>query len=157
MLQPLDILLLIPMVWGGYKGAARGLISGIFSVITLVLPLLGSMQLLDTTVRLLGTWYGDQHALLPYVALVLLYGVILIVVTWLEQLLKHLLQPTLMGKLDRLLGGLLGVFKWGMYSSLFLWIIGTMHLSIPTVYTKDTWIFPVIKALYPYFLACCSA
>jgi len=145
------------MIWGSYKGATKGLISGIFSIMTVVVPPLGSMKLLNTTVRLLGKWQHNQRGMLPYVVFAALFVGILIAITWLESYLKNWLKPTLIGKLDRLLGGILGIVRWGMYSSVFLWVGKAAHLQIPAMYTEGTVLFPIVQALYPKCLTWSAA
>ena len=149
----LDIFLLVLLGWGGYSGFRKGLILEIFSVGALVLAALGSIRLLDGAVALCTKWYDDQREWLPYVAFVLLFFIIFVTITWAGKFLKNLIKPTLLGSLDRVLGSVLGIFKWGMCSSTFLWLGGLVQLKIPEVYTKDTFILPIIESLLPHFLA----
>ena len=153
----LDIFLLILLVWGGYSGFRKGLILEIFSIGALVLAALGSMRLLDSAIALCTTWYDDQSGLLPYVVFVLLFFIILVTITWIGRFFKDLIKSTLLGSLDRFSGGVLGIFKWGVCSSTFLWLGGLVQLRMPEAYTEDTFIFPIIESLFPYLLAWCAS
>lgn len=156
-LRLLDIFLLIILAWGGYSGFKKGLVLEIFSIGALVLAVLGSIRLLDSVVELCAKWYHDQRGLLPYVAFVCLFISILIAITLAGRFFKALIKPTLLGSLDRLLGSVLGIFKWGICSSVFLWLGSLVQLKMPEAYTEDTFLFPIIASLCPQLLAWCAA
>jgi membrane protein required for colicin V production len=155
-LKLFDIFSLILLAWGGYSGFRKGLILEIFSVSALVLAVLGSIRFLDEAVELCIKWYDDQNGLLPYVAFVSLFIIIFMTITWIGALFKTLIKPTLLGSLDRLLGGVLGILKWGVCSSAFLWLGNLVQLTIPEAYTEGTCLFPIIASLCPHLLAWCS-
>jgi len=156
-LKLFDIFLLILLAWGGYSGFKKGLVLEIFSIGALVLGVLGSIRLLDGAVEFCKRWYHDQDGLLPYVVFVCLFVIILITITLVGKFFKALIKPTLLGSLDRLLGSLLGILKWGVCSSTFLWLGSLMRLTIPEAYTEGTYLFPTIASLCPQLLAWCSS
>lgn len=119
----------------------------------LIVPLLGSLIALNTLVDLLEGWMPAQRALLPYVVFVGLFFGLLMAMAWLESTTKRLLRPTFIGRLDCLLGGILGALKWGMYSSMGLGLLKIAQIKIPTVYTQKTWLLPMVETLYPRLLA----
>ena len=129
----------------------------IFSIGALVLAVLGSVRLLEKVVELCTGWYPGQQKILPYVVFIFLFIVITIATTWVGKLLKALLKPTLLGSLDRILGSALGILKWSLYSSMALWLGNLIQLKIPEEYTAGTFLFPIIKPLFPQLLAWCSA
>lgn len=153
----LDTLLLILLAWGGYRGFKKGLVRELFSVGALVLAALGSTRLLDEALGLCAKWYHEPSGIWPYVIFVLLFVIILVATTWIGKLFKALIQPTLLGSLDRLLGSLIGILKWGVCSSACLWLGGLVQLKIPEAYTASTFLFPVIESLAPQLLAWSSA
>lgn len=155
-LRLLDILLLMLLAWGGYSGFRKGLVLEIFSISALVLAVLGSIKLLDGAVGLCTKWYHGQNGWLPYVVFVCLFVVILITITLVGGFFKALIKPTLLGSLDRLLGTLLGILKWGICSSTFLWLGSLVQLKMPEAYTEGTFLFPIIESLCPQLLAWCS-
>jgi membrane protein required for colicin V production len=156
-LRLLDIFSLIILAWGGYSGFKRGLVLEIFSIGALVLAVLGSIRLLGSAVALCTQWYYDQRGLLPYVAFLLLFVTIFIAITLVGRCFKALTKPTLVDSLDKLLGSILGIFKWGMGSSAFLWLGGLVQLKIPEAHTEGTFLFPIIVSLCPQLLAWCAA
>jgi len=155
-LKLLDIFLLIILAWGGYSGFNKGLILEIFSVGALALAAIGSIRLLDKAVEICARWNYEQKGLLPYIIFVSLFVIILITTTWMGRFFKALIKPTLLGGLDRLLGSILGILKWGVYSSTCLWLSSLLQLKIPEAYTNNTVLFPIIKSLAPQLLAWCA-
>jgi membrane protein required for colicin V production len=141
------------MAWGGYNGFKKGLIFEISSIGALVLATLGSVRLLDRVVELCVKWYHAQGELLPYVVFVSLFIIISITVTWIRGLFRALIKPTLLGDLDMFLGGVLGIFKWSICSSAFLWLGSLVQLKVPEAYTEGTFIFPIVESLLPHLLA----
>jgi membrane protein required for colicin V production len=133
------------------------LVLEIFSIGALVLAVLGSIRLLDSAVALCSKWYYDQRDLLPYIVFVLLFVSIFMVIMLAGRCFKALIKPTLVGSLDRLLGSILGIFKWGIYGSAFLWLGSLVQLRIPETYTENTFLFPIIASLCPQLMARCAA
>jgi membrane protein required for colicin V production len=154
--KPIDIFLLIVLAWGGYSGFKKGLICEIFSISALVLAALGSMKLLDGAIGLCARWYHAQSEWLPFVVSVSLFVIILVAITWVGRLFRALIKPTLLGSLDRLLGSVLGIFKWGVCNSTLLWLGGLVQLKIPEAYTEGAFIFPVVESLLPRLLDWCA-
>ena len=152
----LDVLLLMILGWGGYRGYRKGLVLELCSMGALVLAALGSTKLLDGAVGFFAKWYHDPKSeLLPYVAFVLLFIIILIATMLLSRLLKVLIKPTLLGNLDGPLGSIVGILKWGLGSSACLWIGSLVQLKIPEIYTANTLLYPIIESLAPQLLAWC--
>ncbi len=152
----LDILLLILLVWGGYRGFKKGLVLELFSFSALVLATLGSTSMLDNALELYTQWYHDSNEVLYYIVFVLLFVSILVAITWVGKFFKALIKSTLLGGLDRLLGSLVGLLKWGICSSACLWLGGLLQLKLPETYTANTFIFPVIQSIAPQLLTWCS-
>ena len=148
-----DILLLLLLAWGGYGGFRKGLIAEVFSVSALALAVLGSIRLLDSAVLFCAKWYEDQSGLLPYVTFVFLFIVIFMTITSTGNLFKALIKPTLLGSLDKLLGSVVGILKWGICSSTLLWLVRLVQIKIPEIYTEGTFLFPIIEPLCPQLLA----
>lgn len=149
----LDILVLLLLAWGGYRGFSKGLVLELFSVGALVLATLGSTRLLDGTLRLCSKWYHDPSGVLPYIIFILLFVSILVATTFVGKFFKALIQSTLLGSLDRFIGSLVGILKWGVCSSACLWLGGLVQLKLPEAYTEHTFLFPIIESLAPQLLA----
>ena len=116
----LDIVLLLLLALGGYRGFKRGLVLELFSLGALVLAAMGSTRLLVVALGLCAKWYHGSSGALPYIVFVLIFLLILITIKGIGQFFRALIKPTLLGSLDRLLGSMIGLLKWGVGTSAYL-------------------------------------
>ena len=152
-MRALDIFLLILLVWGAYSGFKKGFIMEIFSIGSFFVATMGSIKLLDKLVSLCAKWYSSLGGIMPYIIFVLLFITIVVAVTLVGRLFRRLINLTLLGGIDKAIGALLGIFKWGFFVSTFLWLGSLLHLKIPDTYTAHTFLFPVIESLARQFIA----
>ena len=153
----LDIVLLLLLALGGYRGFKRGLVLELFSLGALVLAAMGSTRLLVVALGLCAKWYHGSSGALPYIVFVLIFLLILITIKGIGQFFRALIKPTLLGSLDRLLGSMIGLLKWGVGTSAYLWLGEVLQINIPEAYTTHTFIFPFIKSLAPQLFYWCIA
>lgn len=152
-MKALDILLLIILIWGAYKGFKRGFIAEIFSLGSFLVATIISVKLLDQLTKVFKNWYGDLGTITPYIVFVLIFILIVVGVTLIGKLFSHLVNMTMLGGIDKLLGAALGVFKWTFFISTFLWLANLLQLDLPySSYLADTFFFPMIKTLAPHLL-----
>jgi membrane protein required for colicin V production len=156
-LKLLDIIICVILVFGGYNGFKKGLIVEAFSTGAFVVASLVSAKLLDQIVELCSAWQERWGSLLPYVIFVLIFVAIFVVITLLGRFFKYLIKPTLLGSIDRLAGVVVGILKWSIFMSAFIWLGTWLQLKIPDSYTEGTFLFPIIKPLLPKFLSFCAS
>jgi membrane protein required for colicin V production len=152
MIKALDIILVILLAWGGYSGYKKGFILELFSIASLFIATIGSIKVLNQFISLYTKWYGSLGDFMPYILFVLLFILIIVIVTFVGRLLKKLINLTLLGSLDKLIGAVLGTFKWAFLLSSLLWIIDLLHLRLPTHYTDHTILFPIVQSLAPQLM-----
>ena len=110
----LDIIILLPLLIGLVRGLMKGLVIEITSIVAIILGVLGS--------RLWGamfaTWLLRQFAWPESVCVVLAYALLFVGISILlhlvAKLLTKLFKKVSLGWLNRLLGGLFGIIKWGI-------------------------------------------
>lgn len=151
----LDIFLLFVLALGSYRGFKRGLVVELFSLGALALAAMGSTRLLVVASGFCAKWYQGSSEALPYVIFVCLFLIILVTIKGIGQLFSALIKTTLLGSIDRLLGSMLGLLKWSVGTSAYLWLGELLQLKIPEVYTANTVLFPLIKALAPQLFSWC--
>lgn len=152
-MKVLDSILLTLLVWGAYRGFRRGFVVEVFSLASFGVATLGSITLKDQLVALYVRWYGSIGGVALYAISALLSITIVIVVTLVGRLLSYLVNLALLGDLDKVLGTLLGIFKWAFFSSAFFWLASMLHIKIPDTYTAETVLFPLIQPLAPQVIA----
>ncbi|OJW68903.1 MAG: hypothetical protein BGO68_03920 [Candidatus Amoebophilus sp. 36-38] len=151
-MKALDILLLVILIWGAYSGFKKGFIAEVFSLGAFLLATIGSVKLLNQLTSLFKKWYGSLGDFTPYIVFVLIFITIVILVTLIGKLFRNLVNMTILGGLDKLMGAILGIFKWAFFVSTFLWLANLLHVNLVHSYLVDTFFFPLIKSLAPRFL-----
>ena len=151
-MKALDILLLVLLIWGAYSGFKKGFIAEVFSLGAFLLATIGSVKLLDQLTSLFKQRYGSLGNFTPYIVFVVIFITIVILVTLIGKLFRNLVNMTILGGLDKIMGAILGVFKWAFFVSTFIWLANLLHLNWAHSYLVDTFFFPLIKSLAPRFL-----
>ncbi|ACE06196.1 hypothetical protein Aasi_0823 [Candidatus Amoebophilus asiaticus 5a2] len=151
-MKSLDILLSVLLIWGAYSGFRRGFVLEIFSLGAFFLATIGSIKLMDYFAGFLKKCNGNLGSLAPYLAFVLIFLGIVVAITLVGKLFKYLISMTLLGWVDRLMGAILGIFKWAFFVSTFVWVADLLHFNLPGEYLSDTYILPIIKPFAPRFL-----
>jgi membrane protein required for colicin V production len=119
-MNPLDLLLLLPLVVGTAKGYRRGLVLEVVSLLAFVLGVVGGLYLLSAAIPLVRSYLGELFGLLPLVAFLLVLVGIMWGVHLLGGLVKTAVHFTPLGVLDNLLGAAAGALKWLLGLSLLL-------------------------------------
>lgn len=148
----LDILWLLLLIWGAYSGFKKGFVAEAFSIGAFLVATVSSVKFMELLTRLLQKWSINLGNITPYVTFVLAFIVIVIIITLLGRLFSHLIHMTLLGGVDRLIGAVLGVFKWFFFIGVFLWLANVLKLHIPHSYLVDDYFLPLAQSLAPRLL-----
>ncbi len=140
-----DIIILIPLAWGGYKGYKKGLIVELVSLLAFVLAIVLGFQLMDFAVGLLQPYLGKDNRLVPLIAFVGVFILVLLLLNLMSRFIKKLMDKSFLGTFDDIAGAILGVLKWAFAFSVLLWLFDKAQVPIPEEYTRDA-------VLYPYLL-----
>ncbi len=148
-MNTLDLILLIALLIGAYRGFKKGLFIEVVGILALVLAVTGGFRLLHTGIEFLNSHFGNFSHLVPYIAFILIFIAILVLVNLLGRFVKKVLDLTLLGSLDNFAGALLGVLKWAIAISIFLWLTQTVGFHIPEETRHASLIYPLIEPLGP--------
>ena len=148
-MNTLDIILLIPLAFGGYLGYKKGLLLELIGIIALVLAIIGSFKLLNDAIRLLSKYIPEYSSFVPFIAFLGLFIIILILISLLGRFLKKIIDLTILGSLDNLLGTILGIFKWAFLISLLIWLFTQINVRIPESLTQDSFLYSKIERIAP--------
>lgn len=128
-MTPLDLLLLLPLAVGVFKGYRHGLVLEVVSLLAFVLGVVGGLSLLSAAIPVVRGYVGELFGLLPLVAFLLVLVLIMWGVHLLGSLVKKAVHLTPLGVLDNLLGAAAGGLKWLLGLSLLLH--GTALAGLP--------------------------
>jgi membrane protein required for colicin V production len=151
-LKTLDIILLIPLVFGAVLGFRKGLLLEIFGVLAFVLAIIGGFKLMETGMVYLSEYFEDFDQLLPFISFLVIFLAIIILVNMLGKLLKKMIDLTLLGGFDKFAGAILGLVKWAIGVSILLWLVNNFGIELPGQ-EEELVLYPFLTELGPKLIA----
>lgn len=108
----LDILILLPIVYGLVRGIMRGVIKEILAIVGVIAGIIvARLFVRDVTTWLSSVIAWDVQLIRP-IAYVLLFLATAIICALIAKLLTQLMKAISLGWANRLIGGLFGAVKW---------------------------------------------
>ena len=148
----LDAIIIIPLIFGAFKGFKKGLLMEFMSIAALLLAIVASFRFMQRGVEFLSPHLGDKLSFLPVFAFLIIFIGVLVGVFYIGKLLKKVLGLTPLGWLDDIAGGLLGLLKWSLVFSTFLWLFDKGGIFLPQRLTDDSLLFPYLVIYAPRLL-----
>lgn len=107
----LDIIILIPVAWFGYKGFTKGFFQEAASVVALLLGVLAAIHLSYWLSQLLASWFDTTWKYLPITSFLIVFLLVIIVVHLIAKALTKASSKASLGIFNKLLGLVLGAAK----------------------------------------------
>ncbi len=107
-----DIILLLPLLYGAYKGFSKGLIIEIATLLGLVLGVFIAIKYSGYTEEFLRDFLNISSKYLSYIALGITFLVVVILIYLLGKMLTKLVDMVSLGLVNKLLGTVLGAAKY---------------------------------------------
>ena len=140
-----DIIIVILLLLGAYGGYKKGLILELIAIIAFVLAIVGGFKLLHVGMEYVSKMYDGFGNFLPFVAFLVIFVLILIVVNMVGKMLKKIIDWTPLGVLDNLAGALIGVAKWALALSILLWVMSGLNINLPDYFTNNSRLLPFVS------------
>ena len=143
-----DIIILIILGCGAFKGYTRGFIVESLSFLAFFLGLFLALEFtIPTTEWLFGsTSYYEFASILIFITLFILLS---LAIKAGAKVLKGIIDTTIFGTLDNIVGALAGVLKWIFVLSIIIWVFDSVGFDIEDRYAADAIIFPYIVDIGP--------
>jgi membrane protein required for colicin V production len=129
----LDILFLIPLVWGFWRGFMKGLVVEAATLISFGLAVYGSIKLSD----LLAGWMKDslewKSEYLPIIAFITIFLGILIIVYFITKMIEKAVESAALGVVNKIAGGAFGMLKFALVVSLILFVIEAVEKNVKVI------------------------
>lgn len=122
----IDILLLLPLVYGAYKGFSKGLIVEIATLLGLIVGVYGAVKFSGYTGELLRDFLDLQSPYLSYIALGVTFLLVAIVIYLLGKMLTRLIDMISLGLVNKLLGTLFGMMKSFIIVCVLLFLVNAL-------------------------------
>ena len=114
----LDILILIPLVWLGFKGFKNGLIKELASVVALILGIWATIKFSD----MVASWFGNSGTM-KVVAFVLIFVGVLVIVHFAGIIIEKIIKLVIPGFVNNLFGLIFGVCKVLIIFSVLIYFV----------------------------------
>ena len=142
-----DIILIILFAAGAFFGYKKGLILELISIIAFILAIYGGFKLLHIGMEYVSKVYDGFGTLLPFVAFLVLFVLIIILVNTVGKILKKIIDWTPLGIFDNILGAVLGVLKWALAISIVLWVVSALHIDFADETLSESRILPITNRM----------
>ena len=149
----LDILIVLPLVFGLVRGIMRGFITEIIGFVVVILGVVGSRMLAPQFSAWLLRQFAWPSEVCDIVAYMLLFLVIAVVLSIIAKLLNKLLHAVHLGWINRLLGGLVGLLKYAVIVLLAVFVTDTANRHFHWLDKSET---VQTSVVYPYAVSVCS-
>jgi membrane protein required for colicin V production len=148
-LSTADIILIVFLIIGGYSGYKKGLILEIIAILAFILAIIGGFKLLHLGMDIIASFYDGFGNLLPFMAFMLIFVAVIIVVSIVGRIVKKIIDWTPLGSVDNVAGAVLGVFKWALILSILMWMFNSIGISLPSSMMHNSSLYPVIAGVAP--------
>lgn len=118
-----DILIVVPLAWGLYKGFSKGLVKSLAALVALVLGVVGAIKFSSLTSVFLAANLNIGTTYLPLVSFIITFIAIIVAVHLLARILDKVLAAVALGGLNRVAGAAFGVVKFAFIVSVVLIIL----------------------------------
>ncbi|MEM8894321.1 MAG: CvpA family protein [Bacteroidota bacterium] len=148
----LDIILIVLLLYGAFRGYQTGLLLELINFISFFLALILAFNFKDWGVTILQRFLDQPDELLGIISFVAIFILVIIALNLLGKGIKSVLDMTLLGNLDDIAGALIGSLKWALMISIFIWVFELFDIGISTEFSEGTLVFPYVYAIAPYLL-----
>lgn len=145
----IDIALAFLIVLGAYHGYKAGFLLELFSLVAVVLGILGGFKLMGLTMVLLADKFEVDEKVLPYLAFAVVFLLIVVAVNLLGKIIKASIDKSFLGKFDNAAGALLGLLRTTFMLSIVLWIVDSLKFKLLSQWTDGSWLYPTVAGFAP--------
>jgi len=129
----IDILFALFLVAGFISGYRKGIVHSIFAVLALFFGLMVALRFSHDLAVVLYEWFNTGSALIPFIAFLLLFIGVCIVLRVLSWLVEKVLNLVFLGFFNQLAGGILWLVIMTLIFSTVLWFFNQMNFISPEV------------------------
>lgn len=129
----IDILILIPALWGFWRGFMKGVVMEVATLAAFFLGVWGGMKLSDLVAGWIRDLFDSQSAYIPLIAFGLIFITILIGVFAVAQFIGKSMEKSPLGVLNKLSGAVFGSAKLLLIISVLFFVIDAVEKSVTVI------------------------
>lgn len=126
----IDIIIVIPLLWGLYKGFSRGIIIEAATLIAFGASVWGGIKFHNSFSEWAQNFTGMESEYFPLFSFIILFIGILLIVFGIAKLIQYFVKAASLGFINRLAGGVFGMFKFGLLLSMIIFFLEAINKSI---------------------------
>jgi membrane protein required for colicin V production len=144
-----DIVILIILALGAYEGYKKGFLMSIVCLIGFILAIILGVYFMDPVSKILAERLDELTFAFPVIAFLIVFIITLLIVNIAGWILKKIMGMILLGGIDSIAGGILGIVKSAFFISLFVWLSLQFDLKMPREWRAKSEYFQYIEPLAP--------
>lgn len=118
----LDIVLIVPLLWAGYRGFKKGFILEIFSLLALVAGIYAGIHFSDAVAGWLSGWLDIRSDYLPVVSFAVTFIGVVVGVHFLGKALSGVVKAAALGGVNRALGAVFSIAKVAIVTGIVIYL-----------------------------------
>jgi len=141
-LSKIDIAITLFLAMGAYFGFKRGFLAELFFFTALVLGVLIGFKFTGWGVAYLHRHFNADTSFLPYLSFLIIFILVVMLVIFSGNRIKHLMDQTFLGKIDSIAGAGLGLMKYAFCASIIFWLALKVNYTFPDSWIQGSWLYP---------------
>ncbi|RRO24337.1 CvpA family protein [Flavobacteriaceae bacterium 14752] len=126
----IDIIIGVILILGFYKGFKKGFVLELTALLGLILGIAGAFYLSKTHGLYIGQWIEWDDEYLRITTFLLSFLAIVIIVSLIGKLITKLIDFVALSFINKLLGGLFGLLKFGLLLSILLLLFNVINEQV---------------------------
>jgi len=144
-----DIVIIIPLIWGAYKGFRKGLVIELASFIALGLGIWGGVKFSSFSAHYLSEVIQISEKVMPLISFSITFILIVVVVFFIAKMIERIIKFVALGFFNKAFGSLFGMLKFGLIISVVLNLVNLLNTKVefisPTLKDTSLLYIPVSK------------
>lgn len=151
----LDVLILIPLLWGAIHGYRKGLLIEIIGIAGLVVAMVLGFKFLGMAVDMLKPYFDNSttQKILPYMGFSAIFFPSIFLLNQFGYSLRGSLRYSILGTFDRFAGAIVGILTWVFGISVFFWLLNTVGIKVPQEKKEESYLYPFMVPVAPYLIS----
>ncbi|MCS6824608.1 MAG: CvpA family protein [Cytophagaceae bacterium] len=148
-MNALDLVLSLLLAYSAYRGYNKGLLNTLFSFVAFFTAVVAAVKLMSVVATILTDYFTSSFRVVALVSFALTFLIVYIAIYWSMLKIKHLLNYTIIGRIDNLAGAVLSVIKSMILLSLLLWAASMLKVAFINKYASGSVLYPYLLHLLP--------
>src|SRR5439155_14525972 len=86
--------------------------------------------------------FNADTTFLPYLSFFIIFILVVVLVIFIGNRVKHLMDDTFLGRVDAVAGAALGLMKYAFCASVIFWLAQKIDYTFPESWIRGSWLYP---------------